>query len=1397
MTDSLFDSPADSSVAAKVDRRPALPEPQRERWQPLRLGLVELFHYDSEEFWFRDGHLLPRGNNGTGKSKVLSLTLPFLFDAQLRPSRIEPDADNGKRMSWNLLMGSYPRRIGYTWIEFGRVDADGRKHYLTLGAGMSAVAGKTAVDSWFFLMEGGAGHDPRIGQELWLTNDNRVVLTRERLREAIEGQGRGQVFDTAQSYRRAVDERLFHLGTKRYDALMDTLIQLRQPQLSKKPDENGLSHALTEALPPMPSELLADVAEALNQLEEDRKQLEETRQLEQAVKQFEQRYRSYAGTLTRRQAKELRQAQTAFDKASEERNQTQSALQQAVSTEAQAQASLEAAKRQLAAARERLQTLQSDPANQDANRLSQAEKDAKDRQTEASHCGQQRDTARQQLVREETLSRQSEQRLEGARRELEAARSQCALEAEAAGCTSALLHNPLQALASGPLAELANAQISSAAAALQQAASARRTDIRHLEQRHAALHASQTRLQLAQAAQRERQAELEDAAEQRASADQGAEAAAKALIQAWSGHCEGLQQLRLDAERALEPLAQWTLGLQGPNPAHAALTAAYQQATLVHAGEQSVLERQRKTLHEERTALVDEQHRLLAGVDAVPPAPATRAALVREGRLGAPLWQVVDFQPDLGADQRAGLEAALQASGLLDAWMATDGSLTDAAGTPLWDAQWQRRAPVQGDSLLNYLTPALADHNALSHDLVAALLASVACGALDDKSAETWVATDGRYRLGGLAGAWLKPEAVYIGSTARAQARQRRLQEIAARLLALADEVADLMQQFEALALDRSQAEQEWHSAPGDEPLRAALLAAASAARALMLARTRLDQSDAPCRTAEVEVQSARALLEQDATDLHLPLAATALPGLASAVDQFLQTQQQLVQAAREWRSAWPLQLQQQEREGEARAALEQREEAMVTASERAETAQARYTVLQESVGLQVELLRQQLSTAATAVDAADNETQALHGSVAQAGEARAVASTRFEAAEGLLADRIAARALAVERLQRFAQSSLLASALPDFALPDSLSWTLDAALHLARQAEQRLAHIAEDASSWERIQRQVSQDLTELQRALSALGHQASSQANDWGFTVHIIYQNRPERPDSLATHLADDIAQRSELLTAREREVLENHLQAEIAAVIQQLMRAADKQVHAINDELHKRPTSTGVRYRLQWQALTLEEGAPVGLDIARERLLHTSSDLWSAEDRRVVGAMLQQQIVMERARSDADNTTAGSSLIDQLARALDYRRWHRFRVQRQQDGQWRKLSGPASSGERALGLTVPLFAAISSFYGRGGSPLAPRLMLLDEAFAGIDDTARAHCMALIREFDLDFVITSEREWACYAELPGVSICQLQRREGVDAVFVSRWSWDGRAKRHEEDPDRRFPTA
>ncbi|MDZ7785479.1 MAG: hypothetical protein U5K56_21815 [Halioglobus sp.] len=214
----------------------SLPQPDSARWRPLRLGLIELYHYDAEEFWFERGRLLLRGNNGTGKSKVLSLTLPFLLDANLSSARVEPDADRGKRMEWNLLMGGrYERRTGYTWIEFGRID-DGEPRYLTLGCGLRATAGRAGVDSWFFVSE------RRVGASLRLVTDQRTALNRERLAEEL---GSHAVFTRARDYRRCVDEQLFHLGSERYDALIDTLIQLRQPQLSSSPNEANLSAALS------------------------------------------------------------------------------------------------------------------------------------------------------------------------------------------------------------------------------------------------------------------------------------------------------------------------------------------------------------------------------------------------------------------------------------------------------------------------------------------------------------------------------------------------------------------------------------------------------------------------------------------------------------------------------------------------------------------------------------------------------------------------------------------------------------------------------------------------------------------------------------------------------------------------------------------------------------------------------------------------------------------------------------------------------------------------------------------------------------------------------------------------------------------------------------------------
>lgn len=99
------------------DEAKQLPMPVSERFTPLRLGVVNIWQYDYQEWWLEGGNLLLRGDNKVGKTKVIELTLPFLFDAQMHPNRLDPFGQrDGRSMHWNLLEGGafgQPQREGF------------------------------------------------------------------------------------------------------------------------------------------------------------------------------------------------------------------------------------------------------------------------------------------------------------------------------------------------------------------------------------------------------------------------------------------------------------------------------------------------------------------------------------------------------------------------------------------------------------------------------------------------------------------------------------------------------------------------------------------------------------------------------------------------------------------------------------------------------------------------------------------------------------------------------------------------------------------------------------------------------------------------------------------------------------------------------------------------------------------------------------------------------------------------------------------------------------------------------------------------------------------------------------------------------------------------------------
>ena len=131
------------------------------------------------------------------------------------------------------------------------------------------------------------------------------------------------------------------------------------------------------------------------------------------------------------------------------------------------------------------------------------------------------------------------------------------------------------------------------------------------------------------------------------------------------------------------------------------------------------------------------------------------------------------------------------------------------------------------------------------------------------------------------------------------------------------------------------------------------------------------------------------------------------------------------------------------------------------------------------------------------------------------------------------------------------------------------------------------------------------------------------------------------------------------------------------------------------------------------------------------------------------------------------------------------LDYRAWHLFHVECRSGAEgWkrltRKVHAAGSGGQKAVMLHLPLFAAAAAFYD-SARPGSPRLILLDEAFAGIDRETRGQLMGLLSEFDLDFVMTSFEEWGFYPQLDGLSTYHLAREKGMPGVYADWFVWNG----------------
>ncbi|GII06041.1 TIGR02680 family protein [Planobispora takensis] len=734
------------------------------RYVPTRAGIVNLWDYRDEEFTFANGWLVLRGPNGSGKTKALEVLFPFVLDGRIDPKRLNPFASEDRTMKSNLLFRGNDTGLGYVWMEFRHRDTG---QSVTVGVGLHAQRHRDTPVRWHFVTDGRVGEDFSL-----LTADDRP-MTRKQLAEEL---GEHALIPSPPDYRAAIDQRLFGLGRERYEQLITLILTLRRPQLAKNLDPAKLSDTLTEGLRPIDDELVSEAARSFEDMESVQHTLEGLVAADEATAAFLSSYTTYLRVHARWAADALTRRRDDVAARRTGREEAAARLATAEHDRAEAGQRLAAAEDALAGLRARLEQLRASAAYEALQQLADLERLVR-------ACAEAEAVARGELGRRVAARARAAAGLESARRalaELEAAVSRAAAEVADEAAAAGIPWTGADAAEDG-FTDRAGGRIA-----------ARDDDVRAVRAAAAGLSRAEQARDLARAALEQALEAMAVAEREAASAQEGvdrARQAARAELSAWAGR---YTEVLPDPEPLAEALEQ--VGEPDAPALDTVFAETVMSAVQELREERARLRGQREQTERERAAAEEERRLIAAERDDAPAVHPARTAS-RAGRAGAPLWRLVRFRDGVPAPAAASVEAALEATGILDAWVTPAPGPVRVGDS---DAYLFEGAPTPGPSLADLLVP---EENApVPAERITGILRAVALrddragdiggtGAGDGPFSGEPVAPEhplitacGRFLQGVQLGAHHKEHAEYIGATARARRRTARLADCDARL---------------------------------------------------------------------------------------------------------------------------------------------------------------------------------------------------------------------------------------------------------------------------------------------------------------------------------------------------------------------------------------------------------------------------------------------------------------------------------------------------------------------------------------------------------------------------------------------------------------------------------------
>lgn len=266
----------------------------------------------------------------------------------------------------------------------------------------------------------------------------------------------------------------------------------------------------------------------------------------------------------------------------------------------------------------------------------------------------------------------------------------------------------------------------------------------------------------------------------------------------------------------------------------------------------------------------------------------------------------------------------------------------------------------------------------------------------------------------------------------------------------------------------------------------------------------------------------------------------------------------------------------------------------------------------------------------------------------------------------------------------------------------------------------------------------------------------------------------------------LSQKIESQNELIRENDRKIFEEILSQTISEKLTDRIEESRTWVKEMSRLMKKMDTSMGLTFSLEWK-----EKAPEDIDEMDvkdlEKILIRDKQLITTDDITRVSKHFRSIIQREKQQLEMNNLIV--NYMELVRNALDYRKWYTFRMSYTRKNESKKdLTNAAfnrfSGGEKAMAMYVPLFASVNAQYQKCKKEDHPRLIALDEAFAGVDEINIASMFEMVEALDLDYIMNSQVLWGCYPTVQRLHISELLRPLNANFVTVVNYLWNGKEK-------------